>query len=492
MPEGSIDLEFWADSFQEGDWACKELGEYLPIVERAYEKGFIPKYQYCLPDHRILTIRVYGSYRSWSPLPQRIKDLLLWGRPDLVAYLASEDRILFAVEETAAVQTGNQAMQRYERIYGSARFGLPFWYLATEYGLHVDGGVRRDSIWPTVCSLKLTWIKKCPSVILHYSSKTAPEDYGEGIGMENLFEILSHYILWWLDYVDEEAVKPQLAAQYQDMINFLESQWQNVVDYLPGRTTLLSQGTAEAFAQRALGHEVEPLSDELLQWGTTPTLPGHVKARLTGQPLIKSDTLLEAIEELVGKQRAYTLSDRAGSRPQPPKRVQRWINQQRASFDATGLDPPCEFSMALEGFPESDSGLRHVTTAKNILYLCDRWSDVSTAIANAYPRLSHLSERFPSQTPVMLYVSNSICPGRVFGDPYTGQIAAYSVAFTKSMTGNKTRLLVVYIPHQVHSQAFTSRGNLRSNKGLRILKEFADLVIFHGGALLDMSTGEVY
>ena len=63
-----------------------------------------------------------------------------------MAYDANSREILFAVEETAATPTGNQAMQRCERQYGSARFRIPHWYLISEYGLHRDGGVRRDSI----------------------------------------------------------------------------------------------------------------------------------------------------------------------------------------------------------------------------------------------------------------------------------------------------------------------------------------------------------
>ena len=63
-----------------------------------------------------------------------------------MAYDANSREILFAVEETAATPTGNQAMQRCERQYGSARFRIPYWYLISEYGLHRDGGVRRDSI----------------------------------------------------------------------------------------------------------------------------------------------------------------------------------------------------------------------------------------------------------------------------------------------------------------------------------------------------------
>jgi hypothetical protein len=80
-----------------------------------YENGFLPVYDYEFPNGT-LRIKVYGSYGSWEPLPEVIDDLISWGKPDFLAYDPITKDILFAVEETAAIPTGNQALQRCESL----------------------------------------------------------------------------------------------------------------------------------------------------------------------------------------------------------------------------------------------------------------------------------------------------------------------------------------------------------------------------------------
>jgi len=116
------------------------------IESISYEKGFIPVFRFKLNDELELEVKVFGSYKNWDPLPKQIAELIDWGKPDLITFDPEKDSILLAVEETAAVPTGNQALQRCERMYGSLRKQIPFWYLLGEFGTHVDGGTRRDSI----------------------------------------------------------------------------------------------------------------------------------------------------------------------------------------------------------------------------------------------------------------------------------------------------------------------------------------------------------
>ena len=124
-----------------------------------------------------------------------------------------------AVEETAATPTGNQAMQRCERQYGSAHLRIPYWYFVSEYGEHVDGGVRRDNIWPSIAAIKLTLIKNTPCLVLHYSDIDNVEDYNSGNGLGLLFSSLSHIID---NYVCGKSILDQteelLASQYQEML----------------------------------------------------------------------------------------------------------------------------------------------------------------------------------------------------------------------------------------------------------------------------------
>lgn len=150
-------VEIWADSFHEGVWCCDNICLYLKSRGYSYKlsfiNGFIPTYQIFEAEKQTAVFYVYGSYKTWTPMPQTIKDLIEWGKPDFVAYDPEDEEIWFAVEETAAVPTGNQAMQRCERQYGSARAKIPYWYFVSEFGEHVDGGVRRDNIWPTIAAI---------------------------------------------------------------------------------------------------------------------------------------------------------------------------------------------------------------------------------------------------------------------------------------------------------------------------------------------------
>ena len=111
-------IEIWADSFHEGMWCCDNLCCRLSLLGYAYDikfkNGFIPEYIISLDNEVVLNITVYGSYRSWNPVPDKIDELIDWGKPDFVAYSPEDDRILFAVEETAVVPPGNQATQRCE------------------------------------------------------------------------------------------------------------------------------------------------------------------------------------------------------------------------------------------------------------------------------------------------------------------------------------------------------------------------------------------
>ena len=107
-------IEIWSDSFHEGDWCCSSLAQIALSngfsVKRDYVRGLQPHYVFSSGQTEI-ELLVFGSYKSWSPLPEKVKELIDWGKPDFVAYSAAQKSILFAVEETAATPTGNQAMQ---------------------------------------------------------------------------------------------------------------------------------------------------------------------------------------------------------------------------------------------------------------------------------------------------------------------------------------------------------------------------------------------
>ncbi len=429
--------------------------------------------------------------RSWSPIPQIIDDLLCWGKPDFLAYDPAENKIIFAVEETAATPTGNQAMQRCERIFGSARAGIPFWFLLSEYGVHGDGGVRRDSIWSTVQALKLTQKEHIPCVVLHYSSAERPEDYSEGVGKDSLFRALAQVVLnHIITGRDTSTLTTILTEQYKNMLAFIDSQRDNVVDYFPGANHLRSDRVALAFAALACRQQgpITQLPADFLIWPRTAGLPPAIRQKQGSKPLIKHDPLCALLEDDLNHGKAYILSDNAGSgQPQPVEKIRRWISDQRAVFDLFPIEG-LPFPLRVEDFPETDSGLRHMTTAKNIVYLYDRWRDLRETIENAYPRLRGRLDHSMDERPAFIYISNSLKPGRIFGDPYTGQLSGYGLAFGKF--DETPRVIVSYFPHQSHGLACREAGEA-GNKGLTIMRELTDYLIFTGGVAMPLARGGV-
>lgn len=493
-------LDIWADSFHEGDWCCQQIAQALekglgfkkPVI--TYNMGFQPVYSF-EKDNDTFSLTVYGGYKSWDDIPEKISEMLLWGKPDFILYDSDMDKVIFAVEETAATATGNQCMQRLERQYGSARFCIPYWYLVSEYGLHHDGGTRRDSIWPVVAATKLTIQKGVPSVVVHYSDQDNLEDYSSGRGLNLLFSSLSRMTYNYVKGLNPlEDMQDLLAEQYQEMMAFLLDHWSDILNFLPSESEVRKLETATIIAKYAMGQAVpeQERLDDFLHWPKTNCVPVSVMNKMSAEDLLKPDVLLKHIEADVGNKLAYTLSNNAGSgKPPTTAQLECYIREQKDKFRTMGLRD-LDFTLDISDFPFTNPTRtrHHVTTAKNTVYLYDSWSDFFKSLVKAYPRLAVLKTRFDGDMPVFLYVSNSVKCGRIFGDPFTGQITGYSTIFGKFDID--TRLTVAYYPHQVMSQAFTEKGALRKNKGITLLCEVSDLVIFHGGAATCMAKEEIY
>ncbi len=487
-------IELWADSFHEGDWACNHLANFhtkLGLkVECSYDKGFQPIFEFKFKNESLL-VEVYGSYTSWSPLPKPIQDLIKWGKPDIVAYDPEKKEILFVVEETAAIPTGNQALQRCERQYGSSRAKIPFWYLLAEYGTHKDGVVRRDSIWPTIMGLKLSIKNATPSIVLHYADRENPEGYDFGKGVNALF---SGLYLMLSNYVDEKPILSEmrniLTEQYKDMLRFLKSQYHGIIEHLPGieyfdNYNLVDEIVSISTQQKILSHSsFLHYYPNFLHWPSSQEWFDKGGKRVASSTLIKYDEFSSKLEESINLNKSYVISSRAGSRPQPIDSVKKWISKQNSSFyEATKhLEKDASLEMNIEDFPRSETGKLHVTTAKNILYLFDKFSDVKVLIENTFPRVTGAIDEYSNYQRAMVYISNSLVPGRIFGDPFTGQISAYSIVFGRF--DPESRLVILYFPHQSFSQFIDTNNRLLSNKGFVLMRELADFVLLGGGVIV--------
>lgn len=486
----TVNLEFWADSFHEGFWACQELSNFFKLEKVEYAKGFIPVFLFQVNKGIKLEITILGSYKNWNPMPEPIAHLIEWGKPDLIAYDPNQRKILFAMEETAAVPTGNQALQRCERIYGSLRSKIPFWYLLGEFGTHIDGGIRRDSIWPTVLGIKLSCIQRTPCVVLHYSDIEHPEDYSFGQGVKSLYTALATVIGIHIGIKTNKDLFPILTEQYQHMIDFIDSQWQQQIDFVPQKELLNDPKTAESIA--GLVTSEKKLDNSFLDffnWCKTDGLAKEIYNAISPGGFIKRDTFIMELEGIVKRKLGYNLSTNTGSRPQSKDDVSAWIKQQKTLFVRNNLQDT-GFNLKTSNFPKSNNGNLHLTTAKNIIYLIDSSDTIVSSLKKAFPRLKDRLD-IKNNMPVLIYISNSLKPGRIFGDPFTGQLSAFSNIFTKDVLGQKTRISVAYYPHQVHTQLFKEEGVFNINKGITIMRELLDYAIFHGGVVVNLKTGEI-
>lgn len=486
-------LEIWSDSFHEGEWCCDSISIVAKqkgySCKKTYIKGFIPMYEIENQDLKI-EIEVFGSYNAWIEMPQAIKELLSWGKPDFIGYLPDEEKIIFAVEETSATMTGNQPEQRCERQYGSARYNIPFWYLVSEFGVHLDGGVRRDSIWPTIAAFKLSMHYEVPSIVLHYSDEENPVDYASGNGVELLYEALFQLILIHAINRDLAELNLTLEKHYLEMINFVNSQWSNIVDFIPDEDKLHDEQTARFLSYYALGKKADAKEklDAFLEWPLIDEIGSEIQEKWKRRDLITHDVLSKLLENDIEARKAYYLSNNSSSgRPITESQVISFVDLQNKAFgDGTILNPPATFDLEVQTFAKTENGNYNLTTSKNILYLYDSWFALRETIVKAFPRLKNKLTKYEDDLPAVVYISNSLKPGRVFGDPFTGQLAAYATIFGRFDT--RRRVVIAYYPHQAYTYYYTTR---KDNKGKTIMNELTDYLLFGGGVAIDVITREV-
>lgn len=483
-------FEIWADSFHEGEWCCDNLSKVAQKkgfnCRKEYEKGFLPKYYYENSSVKI-EIEVYGSYDAWKDVPKEIRELIQWGKPDFIAYAVEKKHIVFAVEETSATMTGNQPLQRCERQYGSAIHQIPYWYLVSEYGVHLDGGTRRDSIWPSISAFKLSNEYETPNIVLHYSGEDSPEDYKIGKGLHLLFEALFQMLVVYSTNADNEELLDVMENQYAEMIKFVNSQWENIVDFIPSRGMLNSGNTARLLAYAALGKGPKKELEGFLQWPLTTEVAEEQRKGWKKAELLTYNKLSALFEEDIENGKCYILSNNAASgRPPKETQIKEFLIKQKKAFESAPLlSPPAYYNLELSSFSKTVNGNYNLTTSKNIMYLYDRWSDLKDTIIVAYERLKDkLDDVCDDKVPAMVYISNSLAPRRIFGDPFIGQLAAYAVIFGKF--DKRRRLVVAYYPHQSYTYFKEAKG-----KGKKIITDLVDIAIFAGGVAIDVRTEEI-
>jgi hypothetical protein len=248
-------LEVWADSFHEGEWFVELLKNYsrkMKFDGIFYEYNFMPIYRFHDPDKNIrLIIKIYGDYGCWTSIPQQIKDVIDFERPDVILYDPQEKKILLVVEETSAVPTGNQAPQRAARSWWASTLKTPFVYLVPEVGEHTtDNNLRTCSMWIPFLQLKLSWIFKTLSLTLFFGNNEHPEDYDYGKGPAYLGSLFNLLVMKRIGYDVEQELNGILVEIFRQMSSFVIDHYKEMVTYLPGITSMKEKDFSELTVKR--------------------------------------------------------------------------------------------------------------------------------------------------------------------------------------------------------------------------------------------------
>ena len=238
------DFMVWADSFKEGEWVIKFLldNKYFTLKKEEFRYNFQPVYYLRTKDNKIIRFVIYGGYSAWKNKPKPVEDFLEISRPDVIIFNAKTDKIILAIEETAAVPTGNQSLQRLERVWWAAELKIPFVYLITEYGIHKDGGIRKNSIWAAYFGIKLSSQYKTPSLTLLFGNSEHPEDYQYGKGITYLAQLTNLYILKELNINVNKELETLMNNIIKDMADFILSQKIRICKNLPGSNIISDTG----------------------------------------------------------------------------------------------------------------------------------------------------------------------------------------------------------------------------------------------------------
>lgn len=229
--------------------------------------------------------------------------------------------------------------------------------------------------------------------------------------------------------------------------------------------------------------------NEALLWAKA----SDIKPQQRGKNLYKDDALLRRLENLITLCKAWAPIEGSTKRTEHVNKLTAWISAQIAKKLRLKQLAAIEFeaSLNLDEFPEVNGKpeSRVISTSRNIVYLVDRCTDFLEAFEESFgcSQRKKAEGLLQIDLGVLLYVTNSIeSGGRAFsGDPFTGQVAAYSRIFTYDLFARRTLNFILYYPHQLYSQFFNGNMAIPINKGVRMLREQATLIISCNGVLIN-------
>jgi hypothetical protein len=492
-------FEIWSDTFHEGEWLARLISESPAIQKHEvyYRFKFQPVYTYhFLRLKENVKITIFGDYNSWNTRPNVIDDIIKFGKPDAVI-LDMKQKPLLCVEETSAVPTGNQALQRLERCWTMAKLGIPFIYLLPEFGRHTtDKRPRTVSLWIPYVQLKLSWAYRVPSLTLFYGSKEKPEDLSIGQGIKKLSKYLELIILSSLGCDVLNDLQSYYKEVYLKMCEVVSSNYNKFVKTLPGLECFSQEEFINDLTQHITDKKVQLIEkwNAKFNWPSTEECKNIIKKKLPTHNLFKFDPFLKELENLVSLGKAWSPVQGGTRRKEKEKDIENWIREQ---FDYNKKINECfniQFSpsLKLDIFPKSSKEERTITTSVKQVYLIDKIDDFLIAYEKAFKK------KFPkklitlnSSLPICLFKIDTVTSNLRL-DPFTGQVVGYAITFCRDLNGDKARNFVIYYPHQLYSQFFSTNCKPKMNKLIESFNSFADLVITHKGIIINPKDWSVY
>ncbi|MGY5144188.1 MAG: hypothetical protein ACW9XH_06870 [Candidatus Nitrosopumilus sp. bin_32a] len=481
----NMELEIWADSFKEGEFILERIQHIFKGSKISYIHGFVPTLS-IVSNKQTINFIVYGYYSSWKNIPSKISTLLDFGKPDGIIYDPKTDKIILSYEETSAVPTGNQSQQRLERVWYAAREKIPFVYLLGKYGMHKDGGIRTTSIWPSYLALNLTSQYEVPSLTLLYGSKTEPENYSIGNSISHLESLIKWFLEKHLNQDPKELeLETLLKKIYHEMCKFITDQYEEISDKLPGSNLLTELSLHAYLTKKCMMSSIQLEYTDDFKWPLAFKHETYDKKSF--------DEFVKEIELLVEQKKAWHPMRGSTIRTEEITKIKSWsITQTKHKNDVEKKSKIIkETKIHVDDFPDHNSK-KAISTTKKILTLIDSTEDFLNSFEKVFGKKirKQVEPLLNIHIPTVLYVSSSIhANGRAFkGDPFTGQLTAFSRIFSIGFNAEKERNMITYYPNQLYSQFFNKKYQKLDNKGVKSIESNVDLIITRDGLTIDPKT----
>ena len=482
-------FEIWADNAFEALWAiddlCSQAQQSAWVVTRHTAQGFIPKAILTRGRNR-MELAGFGDYRSWDHIPEELAALLREGKVDVVLYDRSNERILFAIEDSSATMTGNQAQQRAERLCAFAEREIPIAYLMPAYARkNADGGVRTPNLWVPITALMAITAYRVPVLVFFFGTAEQPDNKRAGEGTERVSQVFWARLLGELGFPNESI--PLIETQVDHLLQIVNERRDELFYGIPNWDPERMPQWSRVLAQCAAGQKADPTVPLPFDWRKKPA--GLPQLASADTRYIDLPFAVGICEDLESGRAWYPVRGNSRGRPDSFDRIRKRIAVQKAAHESLGESVSSSWEdptpwVLQQGKTASGRASPSVLSKGLVRYA--QFGDLRRTLECRVPRTRGLLGDIDDNRPAILFVAANMVD--VFlRDPYAGMLASYAVA-NGALDPRQRTVVVLWTPWQSPAVAYrvNRSGHLviRENKSTRSWRKYADLTIFNGGAVV--------